>query len=457
MPRALRLHVPGGLYFIELKRDLSLPPLFVENNEYVVFEQLFGQTLRACSAKAFAFSWEPHTIRFAAQIAHVPISSVVRRLMTAHTRKIRREPIEAGLATARYRALLVDPEPYLFKLVRYVHWSALLGDPTATLDRQAHSSHPFYAGTRSASWLETNAILNQLNHNRSLARYSYIHRMQERPSVEDIRCFEQGGDLDPRILGDEYFIVGLPRRLPVHRSHVTLEQLTDSIAVYCGVTSQELCSALDGPQLPLARALLAWHATHRRIATLTAVAVHLKRKPPTLLSLIKHHKPRNAELFVLGAIPDVRPLTPGLASRAAQTPAVLTQEAAPPCTSLEQIIQWAAREFETTPERICSGSRGDRLSLIRAVIAWQAHQRGIADIKQVAQRMHRSVDALYYGIRHFQSTEPMFFSLDAIPQVTLLQSRAAIRMQRVAEASGGVRDQTPEHLTMRARIGIRRS
>jgi transposase-like protein len=55
----------------------------------------------------------------------------------------------------------------------------------------------------------------------------------------------------------------------------------------------------------LARSLVTWHATQRRIATLTEVARRFHRAPSTLHESMKAHQRDNSELFDLSTLHDM--------------------------------------------------------------------------------------------------------------------------------------------------------
>jgi len=61
-------------------------------------------------------------------------------------------------------------------------------------------------------------------------------------------------------------------------------------------------------EVTLARALIAWYATERRVATLSEVARYLRRDPSTLSVAVSRYRLCRPELFKLTALHDVVPL-----------------------------------------------------------------------------------------------------------------------------------------------------
>jgi len=68
-------------------------------------------------------------------------------------------------------------------------------------------------------------------------------------------------------------------------------------------------------EFTLVRALIAWYATERGVATLSEVARCLRRDPSTLSMAISRYRARRPELFKITAMHDISPLVPIGSSR----------------------------------------------------------------------------------------------------------------------------------------------
>jgi hypothetical protein len=136
----------------------------------------------------------------------------------------------------------------------------------------------------------------------------YAEFMAIAPSQEDRTLFERGSKHDARIVAGTEFLENLPRHLRVYRSKLTLEQIIQTVTCRLGVDREHVLSNSRQREVTLARALIAWYATERRVATLSEVARYLRRDPSTLSVAVSRYRLCRPELFKLTALHDVVPL-----------------------------------------------------------------------------------------------------------------------------------------------------
>lgn len=111
-----------------------------------------------------------------------------------------------------------------------------------------------------------------------------------RPEVTEL--FEHGNPKTPGILGGGDFMDKLPYRARRRRggSKEMLDQISSNVACSRGVEREHILSNSGQHEFLMARVLIAWHATERRVATLTEVACYLRRDPSTLSKEIKQYR-----------------------------------------------------------------------------------------------------------------------------------------------------------------------
>ena len=121
MSRRSRLHVPEGVYYV-VQRSNARQPIFTEPADYATFERLLSTMLVRCRVRVHAYSWELDAIRMIVQISDMPVGRLMQRLSSQYARRVHRRQGESGhLFQQRYQALLIDPDAYLLKLIRYLH------------------------------------------------------------------------------------------------------------------------------------------------------------------------------------------------------------------------------------------------------------------------------------------------------------------------------------------------
>jgi putative transposase len=157
-------------------------------------------------------------------------------------------------------------------------------------------------------WLSTHLALRMLGHRNESARQAYQQLLMENDDEHSTACFERGGPEDPRVLGDRDFMQVVPRHQRTYRSSHSLEQVIDTVIRTLAVERAEVLSRSRQRRLALARALIAWYATERGIATLSEVARRLQRDPSTLFVAVERYRTLRPELFSLTALHDAGPL-----------------------------------------------------------------------------------------------------------------------------------------------------
>ncbi len=308
MSRRSRLHVPEGVYYV-VQRSNARQPIFTEPADYATFERLLSTMLVRCRARVHAYCWELDAIRLIVQISDMPVGRLMQRLSSQYARRVHRRQGESGhLFQQRYQALLIDPDAYLLRMIRYLHLLPVRGGRVTELDSYEMSSHRAYLGMANVPWLTTSVALRMLSQRPDQARYAYRRLMFDRVPPEDDLSFDRGGPDDPRVLGDRQFMTQIPRNQRVHRSAYSLEQVIDTVSCTLGLERVEVLSRSRQRRLAMARALITWYATERGVATLAEVSRRLQRDPSTLFVAVERYRSLRPELFNLTALHDSGPL-----------------------------------------------------------------------------------------------------------------------------------------------------
>jgi len=300
--------VPGGVYYV-VQRSNARQPIFTDAADYAIFERLLATMLARCRARVHAFCWEVDAIHLVLQVADMAVGRLMQRLSSQYARRVHRRQGNGGhLFQQRYHSLLIDPDEYLLKLIRYLHRIPVRAGSVNDPNDYALSSHRAYLGGTSIPWLTTGIALRMLAQRPDQARYAYRRLMFEGPSADDGAYFERGSEDDPRVLGDTQFMAAIPRHMRVYRTTYSLEQVIDSVSCTLGVERSEVLSRSRQRRLALARALITWYATERGVATLAEVARRLQRDPSTLFVGVERYRTLRPELFNLTALQDTGPL-----------------------------------------------------------------------------------------------------------------------------------------------------
>jgi hypothetical protein len=136
-----------------------------------------------------------------------------------------------------------------------------------------------------------------------------------REPVEPARI--NGFNFQPRagiqVLGGSLFLSSLPRQLEIRRTTMTLEDVIAAVLLQEGLTREQLFSRSQKRSeyaVVLARALIAFHATERRISSYSQIAHLFGLDSSTLIGAAKTHRAKRPELFQLKALHNAGPLLP---------------------------------------------------------------------------------------------------------------------------------------------------
>jgi len=309
MSRRLRINVPGGTYYV-VQRGGAERRIFSGPDDYTFFGQLVARGLQRNRATAYAYCWMPNAIHLVVRVGEAPVGRLMQGLTSRYARNVHRRDGGSGhFFGARYQASLLDADAYLLRLIHYVHYLPVLVGLASHPDAHAYTSHHAYLGATETSWVNTRVALRSLGGQLG-AREAYLELMASSPNEHDIDLFRGGGDSDQRVIGGAQFLAGLPRHARKYRSKISLEQIIHAVTQALGVEREHVMSRSRRRDLALARALIAWFAIERRVATLTEVARRLNRDPSTLSVAISRYSVSRQDLFRLNSLHYLTPVGP---------------------------------------------------------------------------------------------------------------------------------------------------
>ena len=186
----------------------------------------------------------------------------------------------------RYRSIVVEEEPYLLELVRYLHLNPLRAKPVTglrALDRYPWTGHSALLGSVPRPWQDTRAILAQFGPTPPRARRAYRAFVADgipqgrRPDLQGggllrslggwagltgLRRGREGYLGDARVLGSSDFVAQLQReaapRLPPPPPVCSLEMLRARVCAHVGIPPEALQGGGRLPAVTRARAGIAY-------------------------------------------------------------------------------------------------------------------------------------------------------------------------------------------------------
>jgi hypothetical protein len=274
-----------------------------------LLENLFAMALQRTRTQALAFCWLPRSMHLAVRSHDTAVSRFMQRFTSQIAREFLRGTPDVGhVFPRRFTSMLIDAQAWLPELVRFIHHVPVRASAVVSPSRYPHSSWAFYAGDRSVAWFDTRSVRRILDA-REESR-SVIEFLECPPSAHELALFASTGRGESRIIGSDAFRASLPRRLHPPHGTLTLETLIAKVSITQNVSRSELLSRSRRREAVLARALIAWHAIERRLATLGEISRRLGRDPSTLSKTIARARRTHPQWFRLDSLRHLTPLGP---------------------------------------------------------------------------------------------------------------------------------------------------
>ncbi len=222
----------------------------------------------------------------AIQVGETPLSRIIQNISFRYTVWVNKHQQRTGhLFQGRYKAILVDGDAYLLELVRYIHLNPVRATMTCSPEEYSWSSHQTYCGEKDLPWVTTDWVLSQFSIKEHKAQKLYRQFINDGLSSGHCEVFNQRGQVDNRVMGDERFAEQALRaandRLEVK---IDLEQFLSTVSRYYKMDIGRLRVAGKTRKATEARAVTALLIQEYGCGTLTELARIFDRDVTSLSS-----------------------------------------------------------------------------------------------------------------------------------------------------------------------------
>jgi REP element-mobilizing transposase RayT len=288
MARKSRLHFPGAVYHVTLHGNGN-QPIFLDNTDRTRLLLLLQEGIEKFGHNIYAYCLLPTRLHLVIAVDEVPLSRIMQQLGFRYTRWFNDWHQYAGhLFQGRYKAILLDPEPYLLDLVRQLHLLPVHEKLETDPMQYAWSSHRAYCGREKVIWLNCERTFLQIEETgiRALMKFhGYVNEGLQQQPVAD---YSRGSEDDPRILGSEEYVRGvLKLSRQKYTPKVNPEKVFNLVLERYKLTGTELAAPGKNRVCAEARAYLAWLFLATGCATLTALGEQLERDVSSLSSAVR--------------------------------------------------------------------------------------------------------------------------------------------------------------------------
>ncbi len=218
MARPPRLEFPGAVYHVVVRGN-ERRTIFRDDEDRGRYLGRLAHYRKRFGFRLLAFCLMGNHVHLAIRTGRFPLSRIMAGLQSSYTQWFNRRHGRVGhLFQGRYKAFLVQEDPYLLGLVRYIHENPVRARLASKASDYDWSSDRYYRRGRGPAWLDTDEVLAMLGRRRPAAVKAYVEFMArgQGPSYEDLqsigqvvkgeeefafRRFEEAGEVEPRLRG----------------------------------------------------------------------------------------------------------------------------------------------------------------------------------------------------------------------------------------------------------------
>ncbi len=238
MPRGPRLDAPGTLHHV-MVRGIERRRIFETAADRRDFVARLEAVVGATGVRVLAWALLPNHVHLLMRTGKQPLATAMRRLLTGYAVAFNHRHKRHGhLFQNRYKSILVEEEPYLLELSRYIHLNPLRAKVVrelAALDRYPWTGHSALVGRVPRRWQAVEEVLGAFGQPGRAARHRYRQFVADgipqgrRPDLQGgglrrsaegweglaaLRRGREGWAFDERVLGSGPFVEQLLHSLP---------------------------------------------------------------------------------------------------------------------------------------------------------------------------------------------------------------------------------------------------
>jgi REP element-mobilizing transposase RayT len=176
MPRKSRIDAAGAIHHI-MVRGIEKGKVFKSDTDKNHFLERLGEILQDTKTTCYAWALIPNHFHLLLRTGTIPISTVMRRLLTGYALWYNRTHHRNGhLFQNRFKSILCQEDVYLLELVRYIHFNPIragLVRDLEELDRYPYAGHSVLMNKVKKSWQNVEGVLGMFGQRVGPARQAY--------------------------------------------------------------------------------------------------------------------------------------------------------------------------------------------------------------------------------------------------------------------------------------------
>ncbi len=196
MSRPLRIEWEGGFYHITARGN-EKRPIFLIEQDYLRLVSRFESIYKRYGVVIHSYVLMTNHYHVLVETPRANLSAALHDLNTAYTNYFNRRHDRVGhLFQGRYRSFVVEKDPYLLELSRYIHLNPVRAGMVKKPEAYRWSSYPSYLSSGSCpEWLRREDVLEQMDTNpvKGLRKYRQFVEEGLRREIRDPLKAVMGG------------------------------------------------------------------------------------------------------------------------------------------------------------------------------------------------------------------------------------------------------------------------
>ena len=314
MPRQSRIDTAGALHHI-MVRGIEGSKVFRSNKDRDNFLERLSKILQDTNTICYAWALIPNHFHLLLRTGSVPISTVMRRLLTGYALWYNRRHHRHGhLFQNRFKSILCQEDRYLLELVRYIHLNPIRAGFVKNLDElntYPYCGHSMVMGKGKHGWQNVKEVLEIFGGSQGRARRLYRDFI-EKGIAEGKRHDLTGGGLlrsvggwegvkalreekvyqrnDERILGDGDFVgrvlayaeEDMERRYALRARGIDLDSIAVRVSEVLKIKTEDIWAKGKYQRIVNARSLLCYWAVRELGIPMSNLSIKLGISIPSV-------------------------------------------------------------------------------------------------------------------------------------------------------------------------------
>lgn len=179
MARRPRIELEGGLYHV-IVRGNDRQDIFHGDEDHEKFLSLLAKVKSKLGFYVYAYCLMTNHIHLLIERRSETVGRTMQRLLTGYSQYYNRRYHKIGhLFQGRHKSILCQSDPYLAKLIRYVHLNPVRAQMVYSPDQYPYCSHRAYLGIEPAGVVDIDPVLRRFGPIKKRAHERYAVFMLE--------------------------------------------------------------------------------------------------------------------------------------------------------------------------------------------------------------------------------------------------------------------------------------